>query len=178
MATDTTILKENFRNETGKDVYPFGCCHKPSASYSDEYVHWLEELAPQLQPVSSNILSGHENLPQGILTNKIEVPVPEQPVSSSAFEKLVEYIDWIGSLGWYRESNGVWKHDNEVGHFSNTEELVKYYYPDWLSQPKTESTEIERLKGLIETTVRTIYKDKDAEAQELIWQHFKTENNI
>ena len=35
-------MKELYRKETGKDVYAEDCCEHQTASYSDEYVRWLE----------------------------------------------------------------------------------------------------------------------------------------
>ena len=40
-------MKDLYREETNKDVYADECCMQPSASYSDEYVHWLEAKLSQ-----------------------------------------------------------------------------------------------------------------------------------
>lgn len=36
-------LKQDYRELKNKDVYADECCVKPNASYSDDYVRWLEE---------------------------------------------------------------------------------------------------------------------------------------
>ncbi len=38
-----SVAKDNYREVKNKDVYSDDCCQQPSASYSDEYVRWLEE---------------------------------------------------------------------------------------------------------------------------------------
>jgi hypothetical protein len=40
-------MKDIYREETNKDVYADYCCERPSASYSDEYVYWLENKAKE-----------------------------------------------------------------------------------------------------------------------------------
>ena len=36
-------LKQDYRELKNKDVYADECCVKPNASYSNDYVKWLEE---------------------------------------------------------------------------------------------------------------------------------------
>ena len=38
-------MKDIYRKLFNKDVYSDECCRFPSSSYSDEYVHWLEQQA-------------------------------------------------------------------------------------------------------------------------------------
>jgi len=43
-------------------------------------------------------------------------------------EDLIKYLDWIGEMGWYYEkSTSLWVHDDEVGSFKSTEDLVNHY---------------------------------------------------
>ena len=41
-------MKDKFREETNLDVYAEYCCEGPTASYSDEYVNWLENKLESL----------------------------------------------------------------------------------------------------------------------------------
>ena len=36
-------IKQEYREKFNKDVFSDECCMQPSASYSDEYVRWLEQ---------------------------------------------------------------------------------------------------------------------------------------
>jgi len=58
--------------------------------------------------------------------------IPASPVAEGwvSRDELIEWTRWLGEMGWYKNShNDIWQHDNEVGHFSNTKELVDHYLP-------------------------------------------------
>lgn len=40
---------------------------------------------------------------------------------------IVREVEWIGEMGWYREKDGRWLHDDETGYFESTETMVKFY---------------------------------------------------
>jgi hypothetical protein len=48
-------MKDLYREETNHDVYADYCCERPTGSYADEYVHWLEA---KLKALSQHDVSG------------------------------------------------------------------------------------------------------------------------
>ena len=43
-------------------------------------------------------------------------------------EELIKYLEWIGEMGWYYEKeNNQWVHDDELGSFKSTQDLVNHY---------------------------------------------------
>lgn len=55
--------------------------------------------------------------------------------------EVVDYLEWICGMGWYFEDKKRWVHDNEVGCFNSTKDLLNHY--KLLSIPKTFDIEIE-----------------------------------
>jgi hypothetical protein len=43
-------------------------------------------------------------------------------------EKLIEWTDWLSEMGWYKEGNH-WEHNDEIGIFETTSDLVRHYNP-------------------------------------------------
>jgi len=42
--------------------------------------------------------------------------------------ELILYLEWIGGMGWYYEKEkNQWVHDDELGAFKSTQDLVNYY---------------------------------------------------
>lgn len=53
---------------------------------------------------------------------------PEIVVTGYSFEEVIEWTEWLGEMGWYKErGKPEWHHDDEVGGFANTEDLVRHY---------------------------------------------------
>lgn len=44
-------------------------------------------------------------------------------------KELIDFVDHLGEMGWYKEKNGKWTHDDVIGYFEKTEDLVKHYLP-------------------------------------------------
>ena len=52
---------------------------------------------------------------------------------------LITYLEWVGEMGWYYEKDKKqWVHDDELGMFKSTKDLIDYYPIQSLNQEPIE----------------------------------------
>ena len=98
------------------------------------------------------------------------IKVGEQAQQKGVYSEadLITYLEWVGEMGWYYEKDKKqWVHDDELGMFKSTKDLIDYYPIQSLNQEYIELEKIsdipsKEVMGEFESRIKT---DRDSDGQ-------------